>query len=64
MQTLMLANSRAEYLFKTIDPAIAPERKSRPWRTLICVLGTLLGGMLGALGVLTWRSAFRIAEDA
>ena len=64
MQTLMLANSRAEYLFKTIDPAIAPERKSRPWRTLICVLGTLLGGMLGALGVLTWRSAFRMTEDA
>ena len=64
MKTIMLANSRAEYLFKTIDPAIAPERKSRPWRTLICVLGTLLGGMLGALGVLTWRSAFRIAEDA
>ena len=64
MQTLMLANSRAEYLFKTIDPAIAPEIKSRPSRALICVLGTLLGGMLGALGVLIWRSAFRIAEDA
>jgi len=64
MQTLMLANSRTEYLFKTIDPAIAPERKSQPSRALICVLGTLLGGMLGVLGVLIWRSVFRIAEDA
>ena len=59
MQTLMLANSRAEYLFKTIDPAIAPERKSRPWRALICILGTLLGGMLGALSVLIQHYAFR-----
>jgi len=64
MKTIMLANSRAEYLFKTIDPAIAPERKSRPNRALICVLGTLLGGMLGVLSVLIWRYAFRIAEDA
>ena len=64
MQTLMLANSRAEYLFKTIDPAIAPERKSRPSRALICVLGTLLGGMLGVLSVLIQHYAFRIAEDA
>ena len=63
-KTLMLANSRAEYLFKTIDPAIAPERKSRPWRTLISILGTLLGGILGALGILIWRSASRFAEDA
>ena len=64
MKTIMLANSRAEYLFKTIDPAIAPERKSRPWRTLICILGTLLGGILGALGILIWRSASKFAEDA
>jgi hypothetical protein len=63
-QTLMLANSRAEYLFKTIDPAIAPEIKSRPSRALICVLGTLLGGMLGVLWVLIWHYAFRIAENA
>ena len=59
MKTIMLANSRAEYLFKTIDPAIVPEIKSRPSRMLICVFGTLLGGMLGVLGVLIWRSASR-----
>jgi len=60
MKTIMLANSRAEYLFKTIDPAIAPERKSRPNRTQICVLGTLLGGILGVLWVLIWHYTFRI----
>jgi len=54
-KTIMLANSRAEYLFKTIDPAIAPERKIGPNRRQICILGTLLGGMLGALLVLAWH---------
>jgi capsular polysaccharide biosynthesis protein len=64
MKTIMLANSRNEYLFKTIDPAIAPEIKSGPNRALICVLGTLLGGMLSVLWVLISQYAFRVAEDA
>ena len=46
-ETVMLAQVRPEYVFKTIDPAVVPEEKSKPSRALICVLGTLLGGMLG-----------------
>jgi uncharacterized protein involved in exopolysaccharide biosynthesis len=63
-KTIMLANSRAEYLFKTIDPAIVPEIESRPSRALISVLGTLLGGILIVLWVLTWHYAVRTAENA
>ena len=48
----MLAEVRPEYVFKTIDPAVAPEVKSKPNRALICVLGVLLGGMLGVVIVL------------
>jgi len=51
-ETVMLAEVRQEYVFKTIDPAVAPEEKSKPSRVLICVLGTLLGGMLGVVIVL------------
>jgi len=51
-ETVMLAEVRQEYVFKTIDPAVAPEDKSKPSRALICVLGTLLGGMLGVVIVL------------
>ena len=51
-ETVMLAEVRPEYVFKTIDPAIVPEVKSKPSRALICVLGTLLGGMLGVVIVL------------
>jgi uncharacterized protein involved in exopolysaccharide biosynthesis len=51
-ETVMLAEVRPEYVFKTIDPAVVPEEKSKPSRALICVLGTLLGGMLGLVIVL------------
>jgi len=51
-QTVMLAQVRPEYVFKTIDPAVVPEKKSKPQRALICVLGTLLGGMLAVVIVL------------
>lgn len=51
-ETVMLAEVRPEYVFKTIDPAVVPEEKSKPSRALICVLGTLLGGMLGVVIIL------------
>ena len=51
-ETVMLAEVRPEYVFKTIDPAMAPEEKSAPNRVLICILGTIIGGFLGATAVL------------
>lgn len=51
-KTIMFAEVRDEYVFKTIDPALAPEEKDKPKRALICVLGTMLGGMLGVMFVL------------
>lgn len=57
-KTIMLAEVRPEYVLKTIDPAIAPEERARPSRALICVIGTMLGGMLACLFVLL-QKAFR-----
>lgn len=51
-KTIMLAKVRPEYLFQTIDPAIAPEEEAKPKRALICILGTLLGGVLSAFVIL------------
>jgi len=51
-KTVMLANASDEYVFQVIEPPVAPELKSEPSRALICVLGTMLGGMLGLLLVL------------
>jgi uncharacterized protein involved in exopolysaccharide biosynthesis len=51
-KTIMFAEVRDEYVFKTIDPALVQEEKAKPKRALICVLGTMLGGMLGVMLVL------------
>lgn len=51
-KTIMFAEVRDEYVFKTIDPALVPEEKAKPKRALICILGTMLGGMLGVMIVL------------
>ena len=63
-ETVMLAQVRPEYVFKTIDPAIVPEEESKPKRALICILGTMLGGMLAVLLVLVRHYAFSKEEDA
>ena len=48
----MLASVYDNYLFDVIQEPTLPILKSKPSRALICVLGTLLGGMLGLVIVL------------
>lgn len=45
-KNIMLANVRDEYVFKVIDPAVLPEEKIKPKKSLIAVLGTIVGFML------------------
>lgn len=52
IKSKMLAEASPEYAFVTVSPAMVPEQKSQPKRALICVLGTMLGGMLSILLVL------------
>lgn len=51
-KTLMLANVRNEYVFKTVDPAVVSENKSKPSRALIVLLSLFIGGILSTLFVL------------
>lgn len=48
----MVAEASPDYAFVAVSPSMIPEEKSKPSRALICVLGTLLGGMLGVVIVL------------
>ncbi len=51
-KTLMFAEVRDEYIFKTIDPALVPEVKAKPKRALLVVLGIMLGGLISIFAVL------------
>ncbi|MGR5163749.1 Wzz/FepE/Etk N-terminal domain-containing protein [Vibrio owensii] len=46
-KSLMLAEAQEEFVFKTIDKAVVPEVKDSPKRALICIIGVILGGVLG-----------------
>jgi LPS O-antigen subunit length determinant protein (WzzB/FepE family) len=57
----MLAEASPEFAFDSVGPSMVPEVRSQPKRAVICILGTLLGGMLSVLVVLVphygWKSA-------
>ncbi len=48
-QIIMMSESTSEYIFKTIDPAIAPEIKLGPKRSIICIVSTIIGGIISVL---------------
>ena len=48
----MVAEASPDYAFVAVSPSMVPEEKSQPKRALICILGTLFGGMLSVLFVL------------
>ncbi len=58
----MLANVRSEYTFKVIDPAVVPERKIKPKRALIAILGMVLGFFF-ALFFVFFREFIRKAKQ-
>jgi uncharacterized protein involved in exopolysaccharide biosynthesis len=55
-QTIMLAKSSPEYLFKTLDRPIASELKIKPARTIICVFGLFIGLIFGFIAALLKQS--------
>ena len=54
----MLTDVREEYVFQVVDPAVVPDQKIAPRRSLIAVLGTMLGAMLALVVVLVRHYAF------
>jgi LPS O-antigen subunit length determinant protein (WzzB/FepE family) len=57
IKSQMLAEASPDYAFVAVSPSMVPEEKSQPKRALICILGTLLGGMLSVLLVLVMHYA-------
>ena len=63
VKSKMLAEASPEYAFVTVSPSMVPEEKSKPKRALMCILGTLLGGMLSVLYVLVRHYASNKKDD-
>jgi LPS O-antigen subunit length determinant protein (WzzB/FepE family) len=53
----MVAEASPDYAFVAVSPSMVAQKKSQPNRALICIIGTLLGGMLSALLVLVTHHA-------
>jgi uncharacterized protein involved in exopolysaccharide biosynthesis len=58
IKRLMVARNPETAPLRVIDPAVVPERRVRPQRALIGILGILSGGLLGGAIVLA-RSAMK-----
>lgn len=52
LETQMIASIHEEYSLISLEPPFIPEDKSKPSRSLIVILGTLLGGILSVTIVL------------
>ncbi len=61
-KTVMLAKVSPEYLLRTLDPAVVPELKARPKRSIIVLLAAFFGGVLGVLIQLFRSPDFRPAR--
>jgi uncharacterized protein involved in exopolysaccharide biosynthesis len=53
----MLAEASPDYTFVAVAPSMVPEQKSQPKRAFICIVGTVLGGILSVLLVLVMHYA-------
>jgi uncharacterized protein involved in exopolysaccharide biosynthesis len=60
---LMLANGQSEYAFKVVDPAVAPEARISPKRTLMVLGGLIIGLLSGGLLALVYDKLHRRGDQ-
>tara|TARA_Y100001970_G_C14250609_1_gene871545 strand:+ start:463 stop:1422 length:960 start_codon:yes stop_codon:yes gene_type:complete len=58
LQQLTVVEASDYYVFDIIDPPAVMERKSEPVRSLICIIGAFVGGVLGCIVALIRFYAF------
>ena len=52
----MLSEVRQEFALETYSPAVMPEDKDHPKRAMICIIGTLIGGIISLISALILNS--------
>jgi uncharacterized protein involved in exopolysaccharide biosynthesis len=63
-KTLMLASGRPEYAFAVVDPAVTPEIRIKPQRTVMVIAGVVLGLFAGAITAFAHRSLTQARQAA
>jgi Uncharacterized protein involved in exopolysaccharide biosynthesis len=63
-KTLMLANGRVEYAFTVVDPAVSPQIRIRPRRTVMVLLGLVLGLFTGIMVAFAHKAVVRHKRSA
>ena len=63
LETQMMAKINTEYILKVIEPPFEPERKSKPSRSMIVILGTFAGGIFAIMWVMIRQYAFGDLES-
>ena len=51
-EKLMLIEANEDYVFRAIDPPFVPEIKTRPSRTIICIVFSIIGALLSTVYVI------------
>ena len=64
LETQMLAKISTDYALMVIEPPFIPEKKSKPSRSLICLLVTITGFVLSCLWILIRHFAFNEKSKA
>ena len=60
-KTVVLAKVSPEYMFRTVDPAVAPELKAKPNRAIIVLLAAMLAGMV-SVAIVLLRNTFSTSK--
>jgi uncharacterized protein involved in exopolysaccharide biosynthesis len=60
----MLANTQKQFAFKVLDPAVEPDKKIRPRRSVMVILAALVAGLLAALYVFVKEGVTKRRENA
>jgi uncharacterized protein involved in exopolysaccharide biosynthesis len=59
----MLANTQKEFAFKVLDPAVEPDKKIKPKRSLIVILVAFVAGFLAILYAFIMESIAKRREE-
>jgi LPS O-antigen subunit length determinant protein (WzzB/FepE family) len=66
LNNAMLASVQKDYAFRVVDAAVVPDRRFRPRRSVITVVGGLIGGVVGLLWIFApgWIRASNVIPEA